>query len=300
MVRVISVIALSLGTAFAVVALALGTSLSDGLVFGIGVTVALVPEGLLPTVTLSLAWGAEQMSHRQILVRDLSSVETLGSTTFICTDKTGTLTRNEMAVVEVWTPAGGATVTGEGYEPTGSLESDAGAEDAVSDLALVAARCSTGRAVRSEGGWHPRGDPMEAALDVFARRAGHDTDADRARRPVRERHPFDPRRRRMSVVVDGQLGEGAPAASCPCPSGGDPVPGGHPIGTAPGPRPRCSLAWRPRGCACSRSLVAVSGRVRRPREARASVTSSCWVSSGCTTLHAPMSLPPSKPAVGRA
>ena len=93
---------------------------ADGFVFAIGVTVALVPEGLLPTVTLSLAWGAEQMAKRQVLVRKLDAVQTLGSTTFICTDKTGTLTLNQMAVVEVWTPQGMATISGTGYEPLAS------------------------------------------------------------------------------------------------------------------------------------------------------------------------------------
>ena len=92
---------------------------SDGFLFAIGVTVALVPEGLLPTVTLSLAMGAQRMAGRHALVRRLESVETLGSTTFICTDKTGTLTRNEMAVVEVWTPPGTARIAGAGYDPTG-------------------------------------------------------------------------------------------------------------------------------------------------------------------------------------
>ncbi len=74
---------------------------TDAFLFGVGVTVALVPEGLLPTVTLSLARGAQLMAGRNALVRRLDAVETLGATTFICTDKTGTLTQNRMAVVEV-------------------------------------------------------------------------------------------------------------------------------------------------------------------------------------------------------
>ena len=106
-VRLIAAIAVGVGGLFLLISLLVGNPLEDGYVFAIGVTVALVPEALLPTVTLSLAWGAEQMAKRQILVRSLEAVETLGSTTFICTDKTGTLTRNQMTVVEAWTPSGG-------------------------------------------------------------------------------------------------------------------------------------------------------------------------------------------------
>ena len=104
LVRIIALVAVAVGSVFLVIALLVGIRLSDGFLFALGVTVALVPEGLLPTVTLSLAIGAQRMAARGALVRRLESVETLGSTTFICTDKTGTLTQNEMSVVEAWTP----------------------------------------------------------------------------------------------------------------------------------------------------------------------------------------------------
>lgn len=96
-----------------------GASARDGFLFAIGVTVALVPEGLLPTVTLSLAVGAQRMAKRNALVRRLEAVETLGSTTFICVDKTGTITQNQMEVVEAWCPEGRVTMEGDGYEPVG-------------------------------------------------------------------------------------------------------------------------------------------------------------------------------------
>jgi magnesium-transporting ATPase (P-type) len=222
-VRAIAAIAVGVGGAFFAVALLLGNSATDGFVFAIGVTVALVPEALLPTVTLSLAWGAEQMAKRHVLVRELEAVETLGSTTFICTDKTGTLTRNQMTVVAAWTPSGSAAVSPPGYEPTASVElSTPDAAAAIERLALAAGRCSSGYVHEVEGEWRAHGDPMEAALDVFARRVGIDTDHDRANHSAHTRYPFDARRRRMSLVIDGEvLVKGAPDAVLPlCLDGG--------------------------------------------------------------------------------
>ena len=216
-VRLVAAIALGVGGLFLVISVLVGNPIRDGFVFAIGVTVALVPEALLPTVTLSLAWGAEQMAKRQILVRNLEAVETLGSTTFICTDKTGTLTRNQMTVVEAWTPGGSVVVTGAGYTPEADLTWDSGsAREAGAALALAGMRCSTGYAQEVDGVWQAHGDPMEAALDVFARRLGIDTDEDRRRHPVALRFPFDPRLRRMSVVGDaGAVVKGAPDTVLP-------------------------------------------------------------------------------------
>jgi len=216
-VRLIAAIAVGVGGLFLLISLLVGNPLEDGFVFAIGVTVALVPEALLPTVTLSLAWGAEQMAKRQILVRSLEAVETLGSTTFICTDKTGTLTRNQMTVVEAWTPSGTVSVDGPGYDPVAALTwSSTSAHEACAALALAGMRCSTGYAQERGGEWQPHGDPMEAALDAFARRLGIDTDGDRRRHPVELRFPFDPRLRRMSVVVhDGVVVKGAPDGVLP-------------------------------------------------------------------------------------
>jgi calcium-translocating P-type ATPase len=216
-VRVIATIALAVGAAFFGLVMLLGNGVADGLVFAIGVTVALVPEALLPTVTLSLAWGAEQMAKRSVLVRGLEAVETLGSTTFICTDKTGTLTRNQMAVVEVWTPDGTARLDGAGYEPVGCVSlSTAEASESVSRLALAAVRCSVGYVYEDDGEWKAHGDPMEAAIDACARRVGLAVDDDRSTHTVRSRFPFDPRTRRMSVVVDGEVVvKGAPDSVLP-------------------------------------------------------------------------------------
>lgn len=180
-VRTISLVAVGVGATFFVLSWVIGTELSDGFVFAVGVTVALVPEGLLPTVTLSLAIGAERMAERHALVRRLEAVETLGSTTYICTDKTGTLTENRMTVVASWAMPGVAA----------------------RELTMAAARCAL------EGT-----DPMDRALVVHARRSGLDPDDDATGRPAREVRPFDPVSRLAAVRVDdGWLVVGAPESA---------------------------------------------------------------------------------------
>jgi magnesium-transporting ATPase (P-type) len=210
-VRVIAAIALAVGFLFMIVALLVGIRLADGFLFALGVTVALVPEGLLPTISLALAIGAQRMAARGALVRRLESVETLGSTTFICTDKTGTLTRNEMSVAEVWTPSGSVSIDGTGYEPSGTVHATPELLPLVKKLAWAAALHAHGRAVLREGRWVAQGNPLDVALDVFARRLNVDIRADEV--SVTCRFPFDPRRRRMSLIVGHRaIVRGAPEA----------------------------------------------------------------------------------------
>lgn len=216
LVKTISIIALSIGGLFFVVAILAGLPLVDAFIFTLGVTVALVPEGLLPTLTLSLAVAAQRMAQRQALVRHLEAVETLGLTTVICTDKTGTLTRNELVAVRVWTPRGEATVAGDGYDPNGTVISSEEAQPAIRHLVEAAVFCSEGRAVLHDGRWIPEGDPLDVAIWVLARRLGLEPDQLRDQNPVALRFPFDAELRRSSVVLDDRvIVKGAPEAVLP-------------------------------------------------------------------------------------
>lgn len=242
-VRTLAGIALGVGAGFFVLAWTLGHPVDEGLVFAIGVTVALVPEALLPTVTLSLAWGAERMADREVLVRNLEAVETLGSTTFICTDKTGTLTRNEMEVVEAWTPVGTAIVSGEGYSPTATVVlSDPAVRPALTRLARAAALASTGAAVLDGERWQARGDPMEAALDVLARRLGIGTAGDRVGAPAVSGS--------RSIRVGGECRSSSGKSWS---SRAHPTPCCHGVPGFPRVPRRRSTPWRARVCACSLS-----------------------------------------------
>ena len=203
-VHVVAAIAVGVGAVFFAIAALIGLPVADGFVFAIGVTVALVPEALLPTVTLSLAWGAEQMAKRNVLVRHLDAVETLGSTTFVCTDKTGTLTRNQMTVVEAWTADGMATAAEPGYDPAEQWRSkrERGRRSFVWPSTRCAARPdssagSTARGVRTAIRWKRRSmsspagsasTPMPTAAPEPPTPASHSTrDGDGCRSSATER-----------------------------------------------------------------------------------------------------------------
>ena len=201
--RVVALIAVAIGVLFFVVAgLVGGMDASDRFVFAIGVTVALVPEGLLPTVTLSLALATQRMAKRSALVRRLSSVETLGETTVICTDKTGTLTENQMTVQRVWTPGAELTVEGAGYEPFGRFRAGGTVVDPAPlvDLLRAGLLCNDARLVHGREGWTVLGDPTEAALVVVAEKGGLRHEQEAARAPRLLELPFSSERKRMSTV----------------------------------------------------------------------------------------------------
>ncbi|QRE78955.1 cation-transporting P-type ATPase [Rhodococcus ruber] len=212
-VRTLAFGSVGVGAVFFAVSLLVGISWQDAFLFAVGITVALVPEGLLPTVTLSLAMGAQRMARDNALVRNLEAVETLGATTFVCTDKTGTLTQNQMNVVEAWTPAGTVAVRGEGYAPTGAVTGPEPAVAAAATAGLAGAAASKGGITLDDDEWRAVGDPMEAAIAAFAARlAGPGAQPG----PVTRRFVFDPRRRRESVIVGGRLLlKGAPDAVLP-------------------------------------------------------------------------------------
>ncbi|MBC8077128.1 MAG: HAD-IC family P-type ATPase, partial [Chloroflexales bacterium] len=150
----------------------------DVLLLAVSLAVAAVPEGLTAITTIVLSLGMQRMAGRDVIVRKLSAVETLGSTTVICTDKTGTLTKNEMTVRAVITAHGRVDLTGIGYEPSGEAQQDG---HAVEDQALQseltrtlrAATLANNAALSNEGGhWSVQGDPTEGALIVAGQKAG--------------------------------------------------------------------------------------------------------------------------------
>ncbi|HEX6675940.1 MAG TPA: cation-translocating P-type ATPase [Actinomycetes bacterium] len=189
----------------------------------VSLAVAAIPEGLPAVVTIALALGARRMARRCALVRKLPAVETLGSVTVICSDKTGTLTENRMLVERVWTPAGTYRVTGDGYAPVGTVTRDGGGGtgdarggdpwsdgDASPDgdrhlgrLAFVAAACNDAALLQAGGpdaAWAAGGDPTEAALLALAGKLGVTREAVEREHPRVAEVGFDPIRRRMTTL----------------------------------------------------------------------------------------------------
>jgi Ca2+-transporting ATPase len=216
LVRLITLVAVGMGiVVFALGHLFVAIPLHDNFLFAIGIIVANVPEGLLPSVSLSLALGVQRMAARNALVRRLSSVETLSGATVILTDKTGTLTQNAMSVREAWVPGARAILTGEGYAPGGEVRVAHGGEGEAR-LALLlqaAALCTNARLTTRNGEVVCDGDPTEGALLAAAQKLGpgRDPASVTALAPRVAEAPFDAERRMMSVVVR----DAAPFAALP-------------------------------------------------------------------------------------
>ena len=196
----IAFVAIGAGIAFLPIGLAAGLGMASAASFAIGLLVANVPEGLLPTITLALAVGVRDMARRGALVKRLSAVETLGSTSVICTDKTGTLTENRMHVTTAWTPDGEAVTA-----PQGAGDTAPGPQPDLGPLARIAAACSNAD-LHGIGG-KQTGDPTELALLELAADCGLDASAASRNGQRRKLFRFDPRLKLMTTIdeLDGGL-----------------------------------------------------------------------------------------------
>lgn len=185
--------------------MARGLPLADVMLVGISQVVSLIPEGLPIAMTIALAVGMQRMARHGAIIRRLSAVETLGAITVICTDKTGTLTRNEMTVSKLWLPDGHeVAISGVGYAPEGSLSEKAGAAPGQDAVALLRASvlCNDAALIPptpSTPQWTVQGDPTEAALLVAAAKAGIDTDALRQDHARLAEIPFDAKAKMMAT-----------------------------------------------------------------------------------------------------
>jgi Ca2+-transporting ATPase len=186
-----------------------GEPLLEMFIFGVALAVAVVPEALPAVVTISLAIGVQRMVKRNALVRRLPTVETLGSTAVICSDKTGTLTRDEMTVREIWVAGALVTVSGSGYEPVGELtagEEKAARGEALDLLLRGGALACDAHLEREEEGWRLHGDPTEGALVVAAAKAGHEKKALESSEPRIDEIPFSSERKRMTTLHRTEAG----------------------------------------------------------------------------------------------
>ena len=201
-------------------------SASEMFLAAVALAVAAIPEGLPAIITITLAVGVQRMARRNAIVRRLPAVETLGSVTVICADKTGTLTRNEMTVQSVCLASGPVEVSGSGYAPRGGFlrsgaevrpEEDAG----VSELARVAMLCNDASVRQTEAGWRVDGDPTEGALIVLGMKAGFDPQSLSEQLPRTDVIPFESEHRFMATLHHDHQGhtvvyvKGAPEVLLP-------------------------------------------------------------------------------------
>ncbi len=185
--------------------------IAAAILFAASVAVAAVPEGLPTTITIALALGVQRLARKNAIVKDLSSVETLGSTTVIVTDKTGTLTKNEMTVQQLTTMHLHANVTGTGYDPKGEVIDEktknpidiASLPDDLSIIRLICTLCNNAKLAfdHETNTWKTLGDPTEGALLSFAQKLGLSQEEAVSKAEIIHEFSFDSKRKRMSVIV---------------------------------------------------------------------------------------------------
>ncbi|NLV15845.1 MAG: calcium-translocating P-type ATPase, SERCA-type [Syntrophomonadaceae bacterium] len=183
-----------------------GENLVRMVMAGISLAVAAIPEGLPAIVTVVLALGVQRMARRKAIVRKLPAVETLGCTTVICSDKTGTLTQNQMTVRKLYTAEQEVLITGEGYKPEGLFIGEEGEIKPLRNGLILTAleigsSCNHAEIIKDNNQYTVQGDPTEGALLVMGRKAGI-----RNRAPILREAPFDSERKMMSVVIKTDQG----------------------------------------------------------------------------------------------
>lgn len=191
------------------VAVLQGFDILVSLIYALGIAVAAVPQALPAQVTVALTTGSKRLADRKAVVKNLPSVETLGSTNVICTDKTGTLTKNEMTVRSVWFNGKTYAVTGLGYEPKGGMNNEDGTPltraqideiEIMLDAATMASNAEIHGPDDNHPSWHPIGDPTEAALITASTKMGTRSPIEDEENPELYEFPFDSERKRMSSI----------------------------------------------------------------------------------------------------
>jgi magnesium-transporting ATPase (P-type) len=188
-------------------------SASEMLLAAVGLAVAGIPEGLPAIMTITLAIGVQRMAKKHAIIRRLPAVETLGSVTVICSDKTGTLTRNEMTVKNLLTAKGIFDISGAGYDPHGTFTMEGkeiNPEDfpILKETALASLLCNEASLIEENGQWHIQGDPTEAALITLAIKAGINQNYSQTQYPRSDVIPFESQHRFMATLHHDHAGHG--------------------------------------------------------------------------------------------
>ncbi len=222
MARQIGAVAMVLIAAVFVIGVLHGFSISKMMITALSLTAATIPNALPVIVAVGLAFGAKSLARRKLLVKRLPAAESLGSVTMICTDKTGTLTKNQMTVTRVFVDGEVIDVTGSGYSPKGEFLLGQRRIDTkcLGLLFRIGSLCNNARLVEKDSRFEIVGDPTEGALIVLGRKAGFDEVSARDRLSRRDELPFDSDRKRMAVVCSDRSGstsyvKGAPESVLP-------------------------------------------------------------------------------------